>query len=110
MNIELIKSLLIVAISSSIISTAFIQKVKNTSMVTCSNCIIYISFVVSFVIGILFTYSFTEYTIINALWVGLFSFLGADSIYKAFEDKIFTSYSSMKTEFEETEVIDIERE
>ena len=53
---------------------------------------IYISFFVSMLFGVVFTLSFTNYDILESLWVGLFSFLGADSLYKAFEDKIFASY------------------
>lgn len=95
MNIDLIKTLLIIASASSIISTAFVQKFKSASIIKCSSCLLYISFVVSMVFGIVFTLSFTTYNIINSLWVGLFSFLGADSIYKVFEDKIFASYSEL---------------
>ena len=95
MNYDLIKSLLIIAISSSIISTSFIQKIKTISILKCSNCLIYISFFISMLFGIVFTISFTNYDIISALWVGLFSFIGADSLYKAFEDKIFKSYSKL---------------
>ena len=47
------------------------------------------------IFGVVFTLSFTNYTIIDSLWVGLFSFLEADTLYKAFEDKIFASYSSI---------------
>jgi len=95
MNYDLIKSLLIIAISSSIISTAFIQKIKTMSILKCSDCLIYISFFISMLFGIVFTISFTNYDTISALWVGLFSFIGADSLYKAFEDKIFKSYSTL---------------
>ncbi len=95
MNIDLIKSLLLVAIASSIVSTAFVQKIKAMSICKCSNCVIYISFFVSMIFGVMFTLSFTSYNIIDSLWIGLFSFLGADSLYKAFEDKIFKSYSTL---------------
>ncbi len=95
MNYDLIKALLIIGISSSIISTTLVQKIKSMSIFKCSNCLLYISFFISMTIGIVFTLSFTEYDLINSLWVGLFSFLGADSLYKAFEDKIFKSFSSM---------------
>ena len=95
MNFDLIKSLLIIAISSSIISTSFIQKIKTVSILKCSDCLIYISFFVSMLFGIVFTISFTGYDVISSLWVGLFSFLGADSLYKAFEDKIFKSFSTL---------------
>ena len=91
MNIELIKSLLVIGSVSSVLSTAFVQKFKSVSIVKCSSCLIYMLF------GIVFTLSFTDYDIINAAWVGLFSFLGADSLYKVFEDKLFKSYSSINS-------------
>lgn len=95
MNIDLIKSLLVVSIASSIISTAFVQKIKGMSIVRCSNCLLYLSFMLSMYFGIVFTLTFTEYNFINSLWVGLFSFLGADTIYKSLEDKILSSYSTL---------------
>jgi len=103
MNIDLIKTLLIIAMSSSIISTALVQKIKSMSFIKSSDCVIYISFGVSMLLGFVFTISFTDYNIINSLWVGLFSFLGADSLYKAFEGKIFTPYSDMNN------IIEIDR-
>ena len=33
------------------------------------------------IFGVVFTLSFTNYTIIDSLWVGLFSFLEADTLY-----------------------------
>ena len=103
MNIELIKALLLVAVLSSIISTSFIQKIKTISLIKCSDCLIYISFLVSMSFGMLFTLSFTNYTLVESLWVGLFSFIGADSLYKAFEDKLFKSFNKIN------EVKEIER-
>lgn len=97
MNIELIKSLLVIGSVSSVLSTAFVQKFKSVSIVKCSSCLIYISFLISIIFGIVFTLSFTDYNIVNAVWVGLFSFLGADSLYKVFEDKLFKSYSSINS-------------
>lgn len=95
MKIELVKALLIIASASGIISSAFVQKFKSISLIKCSSCLIYISFTISMIFGVVFTLSFTNYTIIDSLWVGLFSFLEADTLYKAFEDKIFASYSSI---------------
>lgn len=103
MNIELIKALLLIAASSSIISASFVQKVKTVSLIKCSDCLIYISFLISMSFGMLFTLSFTEYTLIDSIWVGLFSFIGADSLYKAFEDKLFKSFNKIN------EVKEIER-
>lgn len=103
MNIELIKALLLIAVLSSIISTSFIQKIKTISLIKCSDCLVYISFLVSMSFGMLFTLSFTNYTLVESLWVGLFSFIGADSLYKAFEDKLFKSFNKIN------EVKEIER-
>ncbi len=103
MNIELIKALLLIAASSSIISASFVQKIKTVSLIKCSDCLIYISFLISMSFGMLFTLSFTEYTLIDSIWVGLFSFIGADSLYKAFEDKLFKSFNKIN------EVKEIER-
>lgn len=96
MNIDLIKELLLIAASSSIISVAFVQKIKCASLIKCSKCLIYVSFLISMSFGILFTLSFTEYKLADSVWVGLFSFIGADSLYKAFEDKLFTSFNKLK--------------
>ena len=96
MNIDLIKMLLVIACASSILSTAFVQKIKTASIIKCNSCLLYISFFVSMLFGVVFTLSFTKYNVMESLWVGLFSFLGADSLYKAFEDKIFASYSKLQ--------------
>lgn len=100
MNIDLIKILLVISCASSILSSAFIQKIKCITLIKSSSYLIYISFLISMIFGVVFTLSFTDYDIINALWVGLFSFLGADSLYKAFEDKIFMSYSNINNVIE----------
>ena len=95
MNIDLIKEVLIVAVSSSIISTALVQKIKEGFNFKKSTKIIIVSFILSMIMGSLFSLSFTELSIVNSLWVGLISFIGADAIYKAFEDKIFKSYKAL---------------
>lgn len=102
MNLDLIKIILVVAMASSIISTAIIQKIKE---VLNNKTILYIiAFVVSVAVGILFSLSFSDLNTINSIWVGLCTWVGADALYKAFEDKIFTSFSDMKKD--ETILID----
>ena len=59
--------------------------------------------IVSISIGTLFALTFTELTIVDSLWVGLVTWVGADAIYKAFEDKIFTKFSDIEN------VVEIER-
>lgn len=105
MNLDLIKNVLIVAIASSIISTALVQKIKEGFKFKNSKKIIIVSFAISMLIGTLFSLSFTELNVKNALWVGLVSFIGADTIYRAFEDKIFKSFS----ELDDRKTINVER-
>lgn len=95
MNIDLLKQVLVIAIGSSIITTALVQKIKEGFGFKNSKKIILVSFGVSMVIGTLFSLSFTDLKIVNSLWVGLISFIGADAIYKAFEDKVFKSFGKI---------------
>lgn len=105
LNIELIKELLIMAVALSVVTCAFIQKTK--AMFKKSKWINLYSLVVNMGFGIIFCMSFTEADIINSLWVGLFSYIGADTLYKALEGKL-KSYSELitKEEIEEIERVD----
>ena len=86
MNIDLLKELLINAIVLSVVTMAFIQKTKV--IFKTSKFIELYSAIVNVIFAIVFCISFTEISIINSLWVGLFSFLGADTLYKALEGKL----------------------
>lgn len=95
MDLDLIKQILVVAMASSIVSTATIQKVKGALK---NKTLLYVlALVISVAIGTLFALSFSNLDIKNALWVGLITWVGADAIYQAFEDKIFTSFSDMNS-------------
>ena len=39
-------------------------------------------------VSVIFCITFTDIKFPNSLWIGLFSFLGADSLYKSLEGKI----------------------
>lgn len=94
LNFTLIRNVLIIALASSIISTSLIQRLKEGFKK--KKYILIKSFIVSMLIGILFSISFSDIPIEYSFWVGLISFIGADAIYKAFEDKIFASFESME--------------
>lgn len=93
MDIELVKQIIIVAIASSIISTAIVQKVKE--QLKSKKWLFFVGLVVSIGIGIVFALSFSELSLLSSAWVGIVSWIGADAIYKAFEDKIFKSFSNI---------------
>lgn len=84
-----------VSMASSIITTTFVQKVKETFSFKKSNRLILVCFISSMIFGILFALSFSDLRLINTPWVGLISFIGADTIYKMFEDRIFTPYKDI---------------
>ena len=48
--------------------------------------------------------TFTEVSVVNSLWVGLFSFLGADTLYKSLEGKL-ASFKDIVNKREEVVVI-----
>ncbi len=102
MNLEIIKQILIVSIAASIVSTATIQKIKE--QLKSKKWLFFVSLISSIGIGIAFALSFTELSLINSIWVGLITWLGADAIYKSFEDKIFKKYSDIEN------IIEIKRD
>lgn len=92
-DVTLLKNILVVSVASSIISTELIQIIKETEL---PNFLINIfSFIISILIGIFFTMTFTDLTFLNSIWVGIISFIGADMIYKTFEEKIFNETNNV---------------
>lgn len=98
MNIEMIREVLMVAIGSSVFSTTLIQKLKENFVK--KKLLFYVGFIVSISVGILFSLSFTNLSIINSIWVGFVTWIGADVVYKAFEDKLFASYKTIENVIE----------
>lgn len=94
MDLEIIKQILVISIGASIVSTATIQKIKE--QLKSKKWLFFVSLISSIGIGIAFALSFTELSLINSIWVGLITWLGADAIYKSFEDKIFKKYSDVE--------------
>lgn len=52
------------------------------------------------ILGIIFTITFTDVEVKYSFWVGLFSYLGADTIYKSLEGKL-TSFRDLKPPVDE---------
>jgi len=92
LDFEYLKKLLIISITLSTITCAFIQKTKF--LFKSSKFIALYSFVVNLFVGVIFCKTFTDINLPNSLWIGLFSFIGADSLYKTLEGKI-NSYSDI---------------
>lgn len=92
-DFNLIKFICMVAIGVSVLSTPTIQKIK--SMLKSKKYLNLIAFLANMVLGELFTISFTNLGLVYGLWVGFIAWLGAEAIYKSFENKLFTPFSDM---------------
>lgn len=104
MNYDLLKELLLVSITASILITNVVQKIKESCIKTSCGCIV-ASFLVSITLGTMFAYTFANINFINSIWVGIFSFIGADVLYKTFEDKLFASFTTLYKKDEEQQHI-----
>ena len=87
-DIDNLKLFLIISITISSITCAFVQKTKG--LFKSSKYLTIYSLILNMAISVLFCISFTNVTLPNSLWIGLFSFIGADSIYKSLEGKILS--------------------
>lgn len=86
LKLSYLQQLLVTSIALSTITCAFIQKTKG-SFKTSKYLSLY-SFIINLLFGIIFCQTFTDITFPTSLWIGLFSFIGADTIYKSLEGKL----------------------
>lgn len=92
LKITLLQKLLVISIIMSTITCAFIQKTKKYFKK--SRHITIYSLFVNMLFGIVFCITFTDIKFPESLWVGLFTFVGADTIYKSLEGKL-ASYKDL---------------
>lgn len=85
-------NLLAISTTFSIILMMFIQKIKTLNFIKKSWQVWIINFVSSFLIGIPFGMNFYDIGLNDALWIGLFSFIGAASIYQVLRDQNLINY------------------
>lgn len=84
---NLLTDLLIISITYSVILMALIQKFKALSFIKKSWQIWILNFIFSFAIGMPFAISFYNISILDSIWVGLFSFIGASTIYETLKNQ-----------------------
>lgn len=92
LHIEYLQELLLIGVALSTITCALVQKTKV--IFNNSKYIVFYSLIINLVIGIIFCLTFTDIELPTSLWIGLFGFLGADSIYKSLEGKM-SSYTDI---------------
>ena len=82
-NSGLLLDMIYVAAIASIISSQAIQKIKDTfNFGKIGNSII--SIFLSISIGICYSLSFYTSNLLYAIWIGLFTLIGAEGLYKTF--------------------------
>jgi len=83
MDSSLLLDFLYVSMFSSIIASQTIQKLKETfRMNTFFNKVM--SSLISFFIGFLFAFSFYSSNLLYDIWIGLFTLIGSEGLYKIF--------------------------
>lgn len=86
MSNDIILELLFVSMAASVISTQLIQKIKSLfNFGKVFNNIV--SIFISIGIGFIYSYSFYSHNILYSIWISLFTLIGAESIYKMFNNK-----------------------
>ena len=93
---ELLIYLTVIALFVDVFTVPFIQKTKG--MFKKSKYIPVYAFFVNVLLGLALCYLFTDITVIYSLWVGLTSWIGADSIYSALESKLASHGDIVKRE------------
>ena len=107
LNWTLLQNLLIIATACSSLTVIFIQKTKK--FCKSSYCITTYGLFVNLILGFFFSQTFSDIDYVKSVWVGLFSFLGADTIYKNLEGKI-ASYKELTIHKKKKNVIEKEVE
>lgn len=94
---SLLLELLSVSITFSVILMAVIQKLKSFSCITKPCHVMFLDILLAFLIGVPFSITFYSINWIEGLWVGLFSFVGASSIYEALKKQNIINYNPSST-------------
>lgn len=90
LKLDYLQEMLIISIALSVITCALIQKIKFHFK--SKKRIVLYSLIINIIVGIAFCKTFTDINFPISLWVGLFSFIGADTIYRTLENKL-SSYN-----------------
>ena len=85
-------NILLISTAFSIIQIAFIQKCKKFNCVKKKCHILLLNILISFILGIPFAMWFYELSIYDAIWVSIFSFIGAPSIYQTLKKQNIIKY------------------
>lgn len=84
--------LLTISVAFSFIIMTLIQKLKKITIINKDIHIIILNLISSFTLSIPFVKYFYNLTTYDGLWVGLFTFIGAPTLYKLFKNQNVITY------------------
>ncbi len=84
--------LLVVSVTISTILMVVIQKFKTLPFIKKDWHIWLLNFLFAFIIGIPFSITFYDLSIVDSVWVGVFSFIGAPTLYDALRNQNLINY------------------
>lgn len=94
---SLLIELLTVSITFSIILMATIQKLKSFQCIKNSCHVMLLNIFLAFALGIPFCITFYSINWHQGIWVGLFSFVGASTIYETLKKQNVLSNNNLKS-------------
>lgn len=89
---EHLMNLLSISIVFSIVLMTLIQKCKSLSWVNQSWHVWVLNLVFSFLLGIPFGMTFYGLNVVDSAWIGVFSFIGASSLYTVLKNQTMINY------------------
>ncbi len=89
---EKLWTVLLISITFSIFLMALVQKIKKLEFINKKWHVWVINFVCAFLMGIPFGIHFYDLELYEAIWMSLFGFIGAPSIYEALKNQNMISY------------------
>lgn len=90
---ELLTKTLSISIILSIFEMTLIQKIKTLIPLKKKYQVILINIIITFILGPLFLIYFFKVNIINTIWISLFTFIGAPTLYEALRKQTIIKYN-----------------
>lgn len=89
---EQLWTVILISLTFSIFLMALVQKIKTLNIIKQKWHIWLVNFTCAFLMGIPFGMHFYELPIEEAIWMSLFGFIGAPSIYEALKNQNIINY------------------
>ncbi|MEG1351107.1 MAG: hypothetical protein RSC85_01330 [Bacilli bacterium] len=84
--------LLMISITFSIILMAIIQKIKKLTFINKYYQVWLLNLILSFIIGLPFSMYFYNLKIYQGIWISIFAFIGAPTLYEALKKQNLINY------------------